>query len=107
MVVGSGGWQSEVHQWLMGGPVSSSGGWVHFCSIELKSPKNRYYNFLSIFGGWMGGTDQNMDKSIFISDVNKKLHYCSALQPPTMVVCSSGWQSGVHQWLVAMMGGSS
>ena len=57
----------------MMGPVGGSGGWLSekniknfFVPNELKSPKNNMSFFvLSIFGGWVGGLDPNMDISIF------------------------------------------
>ena len=39
---------------------------IFFVPNELKSPKNNvFFLFLSIFGGWVGGSDPNMDISIF------------------------------------------
>ena len=54
-------------------PVGGSGGWqgektskFFFVPNELKSPENNMSFFvLSILGGWVGGSDPNMDISIF------------------------------------------
>ena len=58
----------------MMGPVGGSGGWlgeknstIIFVTNELKCPpkNNMSFLFLSIFGGWVVGSETNMDKSIF------------------------------------------
>ena len=52
--------------------MDTGGGWlgeklsIFFVPNELKSPKNNMSFFvLSIFGGWVGGSEPNMDISIF------------------------------------------
>ena len=48
---------------------SSGGQWIFFPN-ELKSPKNNmaFLFFIhSIFGGWVAGSDPNMNKSLIIS----------------------------------------
>ena len=56
----------------MMGPVGGSGGWLSeknqiFFVLNAKKPKKTtcLFLFLSIFGGWVGVSDPNMDISIF------------------------------------------
>ena len=74
----------------MMGPVAvgGSGGWLSeknykkiFCSKLAKKPKKQHVFFvLSIFGGWVLGSDPNMDISIFFFLLNPSLNYVAIIR---------------------------